>query len=185
MTKAISIFGLTLLSAVYAIGFIYDSSYIEYFGVNWMQLFASPAEYLAIGGILIFKGVLKWFTLLFFLSGLVACAVMPVKEEMKRRGITRYFDIQSLLLILSSILICVLILYPGLIIAKAKRDAGNDEKMLKSITTIVEYRGGNEIIRSKGVVLRNRNDLVLLYDSDRNQSLLLPSINIIFVKKNP
>lgn len=39
-----------LLTVAYVIGFIYDASYLEVFGVNYYEIMGSPLDYLSIGG---------------------------------------------------------------------------------------------------------------------------------------
>jgi hypothetical protein len=146
MFKAISFFGLTALSLVYTIDFIYDSAYIEYFGTDLNQLFGSPAEYLAVRSILLLRGAAKYLTVLFFTLGFIACSIIPAREELSKRKpkIAEHLSLKSVPLIVSSVMVIALIIYPTLVIGIATTDAEVDERQFITKNKTIEYQSGEQ-----------------------------------------
>lgn len=154
-----------ILGAMYCIGFIYDSAFLEEFGVNYYELLASPMDYLSIGGVHLLTLYSKNISFLFFGLGTLAVFYVPIKRRIQRAHVEKFIDIESTPYILLSMLpLAFIFLIP--VIPVAKEDAKeifetgfNDLLCVEDVTPC-----------EKGVILRYRDSKIVFYNSETKKA---------------
>ena len=79
--KVVSLVFSVLLGMIYVIGFLYDSAFLEKFGVNYYEMLGSPLDYLSIGGIFLLTSYANNLSFLVFVLGVIGVIYMPVKRH--------------------------------------------------------------------------------------------------------
>lgn len=177
MLRIISFLAIAFLTFLYAVGFIYDTGYLMEFGYDSIQLPAPPQEYLVFGSVFILTGVVKKFAVFFFGFGVIAAGYKPVQRAIEKSKLSNYFDLESIPYIMTATAVPMLILMVGPILSSGQVDA--TEVKNANVAQEITFLKGSEPYSSSGSIIRNRNNMVLFYDKTSQQTILLPTSNII------
>ncbi|WP_293267705.1 hypothetical protein [Neptunomonas sp.] len=153
-----------LLTVAYVIGFIYDASYLEEFGVNYYEMMGSPLDYLSIGGMYLLLSYSENLSLLVTVLGIIGICYMPIKRGVPKDIIEKYVDIESVPYVLFSVIpIVFLLLLP--VIPDAKEDAIEAIDKANDLLCIED-----EGQCFYGVILRYRASKIIFYNSKSNKT---------------
>lgn len=162
-----------LVTVSYVIGFMYDASFLEVFGVNYYEMIGPPLGYLSMGGMYLLLSYSNNLTLLVTVLGLVGIFYVPVKRRMPRKLVEEFVDLESVPYILFSVIpIAFLVILPVIPDAKkAAKDAidnGSDELCVEVMPQCLS-----------GVVLRYRDSKIIFYDSKLKETFVFSDEKLI------
>lgn len=95
-TRIVSLVIPIMLAITTAIGFIYDSVYLEEFGVGYYELIASPTHYLSIGGIYLLHTYASNLKIIIFALALFGIIYKPMTRKISKEYVEKYIDTESL-----------------------------------------------------------------------------------------
>ncbi len=174
-TKYLAIIFSILVTASYVIGFIYDSSFLDEFGINYYEIMGSPLDYLSIGGMYLLFSIAEHLMLLFGIFGLVGILYIPIKRRLRKNSIEKILDFESLPYILLSLIPFVLLL-----LLPVGSDSTKLAAELKSQSSDVACIEG-EPACLKGEVLRYRDSKLIFYNSESKETAVYPDGRVISV----
>lgn len=166
-----------VVTASYVIGFIYDASFLEEFGVNYYEMIGSPLDYLSIGGMYLLFSYSQNLSYLMFGLGIIGICYVPLKRQLSRRSIEKYVDIESVPYVIFS-LIPLLILFFLPIVADSKAAA---DKVKAKQENVICLEGQQQCLR--GSVLRYRDSKVIFFESESKETKVFPDRVVLSVKQ--
>lgn len=145
------------IAVMYCIGFIYDASYLENFGVNHYEFVGGALEYLTIGGMYVLNEYAKNLTIIFLVLSVFAIAYHPIKRRIPKGLLEKNFDPESVPLILISLSSLMLIFILPVIAdgkehAKETLEKHNDYIIIKDVGCM------------QGSILRYRDSKIVFYN---------------------
>lgn len=154
-----SLFPFTV-GTIYCIGFIYDASYLESFGINHYEFVGGALDYLTIGGMYILDKYAHNLTVIFLSLSVFAISFHPIKRRIPAEFIENNIDLESVPLIFLSLSSLLLIFILPVI-----ADGENDAKLTKNLNndTILI----NNVGCLTGSVLRYRDSKIIFYDNKK------------------
>lgn len=172
-TKIVSLVIPIILAITTAIGFIYDSVYLEEFGVGYYELIGSPTHYISIGGIYLLHTYAGNLKLIIIVLGLIGIFYKPLTQKISKHHLERFIDTDSLpyILIASSPIILMAIIP---IIQDAQQAA----------TEATTYASDRICITGQatcydGVILRYRENKIIFYNSESKKTDVYLEKNLI------
>jgi hypothetical protein len=169
------IFSITI-TASYLIGFLYDSIFLEQFGVQYYQMIGSPLEYLSTGGMYILMSYATNFTVTIFVLGFFGAFYIPIKRLLQKHSIEKYVDLESLPYILIS-LVPLAVLFATPVAADAKEAAAEFRRHNADVICM-----DAQLTCLTGVVLRYRSSNIIFYNSESSETFVFPNNLLISVK---
>ncbi len=176
--KALAIVFSALVSICYVIGFIYDASFLEVFGLSYYEMVGSPLDYLSIGGMYLLFSYSKNITILVFGLGLFGVCYVPIKRKIPREKIEKFIDFESVPYIIFSLAPIFLLFF-----LPVHSDAVDAAKKVKEENSDMICVDG-EVQCIKGVVLRYRDSKIIFFDSELEKTRVFPDRKVIGVKQN-
>lgn len=175
--KNLAILFSVFVSFCYVVGFVYDSSLLEEFGVNYYEMIGSPLDYLSIGGMYFFSLYAMNLTVAFFLVGCVSIAYYPVKRQVSKRWLDKMGGVNNLGVILLGFVPFV-ILFLAL---NVHSDSVEYAKKIKSQNKDMLCISESEKCLN-GVVVKYRDSKVIFYDHEKNETRVYPDSRVSLVK---
>jgi hypothetical protein len=176
--KALAIVFSALVTICYVIGFIYDASFLEEFGLSYYEMIGSPLDYLSIGGMYLLFSYSQNLAILVFGLGLFGVCYVPLKRKIPRKKVEKFVDFESVPYIIFSLVpLFLLFLLPI-----HSDSVAAAEKVKKESTDIICVEGEAQCIN--GVVLRYRDSKVIFFDSKLGETRVFPDRKVIGVKQD-
>ncbi|GAB3284803.1 hypothetical protein [Parahaliea aestuarii] len=174
--KTLSLLFSILVTVTYVIGFIYDASFLEEFGVNYYEMMGSPLDYLSIGGMLLLLSYSKNITWLVFVLGIIGICYVPLKRRIPKSTLNKFIDIESLpFVVFSTIPIAFLLLIP--VIPDAKKAA---KEVIAAPADIICIEDEDRCF--DGVVLRYRDSKIIFYNSELKETKVYTDRKLLSAK---
>ncbi|MBU2954594.1 hypothetical protein [Marinobacter sp. F3R08] len=175
--KALAIVFSLLVTASYVIGFIYDASFLEEFGVNYYEMIGSPLDYLSIGGMYLLFSYSQNLSYLVFGLGIIGICYVPCKRKLSRRSIEKYVDTESVPYVIFSLIPLMLLFF--LPIVTDSKTAADEVKAKQDDAICLE--GQQQCLR--GSVLRYRESKVIFFESESKETRVFPDRVVLSVKQ--
>lgn len=175
--KVLAIVVSLLVTASYVIGFIYDASFLEEFGINYYEMIGSPLDYLSIGGMYLLFSYSKNLSYLVFGLGIIGICYVPLKRKLSRRSVENYVDIESVPYVTLSLLPLFLLFF--LPIVSDAQTAAREVKTKQEDSVCLE--GKQQCLQ--GSVLRYRESKVIFFESEAAETRVFPDRVIISIKQ--
>lgn len=175
--KILAISFSALITICYVVGFIYDASFLEEFGINYYEIIGEPLDYLSIGGMYLLFVYSKHLSVFVIGLAIFGICFVPLKRNIPRDKIEKIVDIESVPYVILSLaplmfLLLFLVHFDAVDAAKEVRSKN---------TTFICVESEKECI--KGAVLRYRNSKVIFFDSELKATRVFPDRKVLGVKQ--
>lgn len=164
-----------LITVFYVIGFLYDASFLESFGVNYYEMIGSPLDYLSIGGMYILFHYTNNLTPVVLTFGSIGVCYIPLKNLIQKHKSTieKHIHIESIPYVLvGTIPIALLLMIP--VIPNAKEEANNTKSEIKDKICIDNKKECYE-----GVILRYRDSKIIFFNNKTQKTYVFTDKKLI------
>lgn len=176
-TKALMIVFSVVVTTCYVLGFIYDASFLEEFGIYYYEMIGSPLDYLSIGGMYLFFSYIQHWLYWVLGLGIIGICYVPLKRKNLRDSLEKYVHIESVPYVILSLLpILTLVFLPVVSDAQnaaSKSKAKHDDSIC--------LKGKDPCIQGK--VLRYRDSKIIFFEYESKETKVFPDKVVVSIKQ--